>query len=107
MSDHHQMPSIEEDINLLTLDAKALQVLLDQGKITSLGLVRKYLAQIDRHDDKLHAMIQSSPLDLLEAKAKSLDEERASGKTRGPLHGIPIIIKVIRPRHICEASLTL
>ncbi|KAJ5083647.1 hypothetical protein N7456_013074 [Penicillium angulare] len=93
MSDQPQITSAEEDIDLLTIDAKALQALFNQGKITSLDLVRKYLAQISRHDENLHAMIWTTPLDLLEAKAKLLDEERASGKTRGPLHGIPILIK--------------
>ena len=84
----------EEKIDLLTIDAKALQGLLENGSVTSLGLVRQYLAQIKRWDDKFHAMIQTTPVDLLEAAAKSLDQERASGKTRGPLHGVPIIIKV-------------
>ncbi|KAJ5648058.1 hypothetical protein N7490_004430 [Penicillium lividum] len=81
------------EVDLLTIDAKALQTLLSQGQVTSLGLVRQYVAQIKRHDDKLHAMIQITPNDLLEATANILDQERASGKTRGPLHGVPIIIK--------------
>ncbi|KAJ5948604.1 hypothetical protein N7454_001911 [Penicillium verhagenii] len=82
-----------KDVDLLTIDAKSLQVLLSQGEVTTLSLVRQYVAQIKKHDEKLHAMIQITPNDLLEAAAKSLDYERASGKTRGPLHGIPIIIK--------------
>ena len=82
------------DIDLLTTDAKALQVLLDEGSISSWDLVKRCIAQIEKHDDRLRAMIRTTPIELLEAAAKSLDQERASGKVRGPLHGIPILIKV-------------
>ncbi|KAJ5710070.1 hypothetical protein N7493_009662 [Penicillium malachiteum] len=85
--------STEKDMDLLTLDAKALQALLTDGQVMSYDLVKRYLAQIVQHDDKLRAMIKTTPIELLEATAISLDEERASGKIRGPLHGIPILIK--------------
>lgn len=84
----------EKAVNVLTTDAQGLQKLLENGDVTSFGLVGQYLAQIEKHDGRLHAMIQTTPKDLLEATAKSLDQERAAGNTRGPLHGIPIIIKV-------------
>ncbi|KAH6868972.1 amidase signature domain-containing protein [Thelonectria olida] len=80
-------------LNLLTADTKTLQQMLTSGTITSAGLIDAYLAQIQKHDDYLHAMIQITPLNMLEAAAKTLDEERAAGKVRGPLHGIPIIVK--------------
>lgn len=38
-------------------------------------------------------MIQTTPIALLEERTSILDQERAAGKARGPLHGIPIIIK--------------
>ncbi|KAJ5238304.1 hypothetical protein N7468_002923 [Penicillium chermesinum] len=85
--------SNEKDVDLLTVDARSLQRLLETGAVTTLDLVTRYLAQIEEHDSKLHAMIAVTPKDLLEEKAKSLDQERASGNVRGPLHGIPIIIK--------------
>lgn len=94
MSDQNPKHSQEKMVDLLTIDVKALQALLSAGEVTSLGLVRQYVAQINKHDEKLHAMIRITPNDLLEEAAKSLDQERAAGKTRGPLHGIPIIIKV-------------
>ena len=102
--------AVEKEMNLLEIDAKQLQGLLESGEVTSLDLVRRYIAQIQRHDDKLHAMIQITPLDLIEQRARSLDQERAAGNVRGPLHGIPITIKVgenkrvhLRPGrgHIC------
>lgn len=86
--------STEQDFDPLTVDAKALKELLESGAVTALGLVRRYVAQIQEHDAKFHAMIRTTPIDLLEEHAKLLDRERASGQLRGPLHGIPIIIKV-------------
>ncbi|KAH6627164.1 amidase signature domain-containing protein [Chaetomium sp. MPI-SDFR-AT-0129] len=79
--------------DLLTIDAKGLQGLLDQGELTSLDLVRQCLTQIQQHDGNLHAMISITPTDVLEETARLIDRERADGKLRGPLHGIPIIIK--------------
>lgn len=84
----------EKAVDVLTIDAQGLQKLLENGDVTSLDLVGQYLAQIEKHDGKLHAMIQTTPKDLLEATAKSLDQERAAGRIRGPLHGIPILVKV-------------
>lgn len=81
-------------VDVLTIDAEGLKTLLERGDVSSQGLVKQYLAQIKRHDSKLHAMIQTSPDDLLEERAELLDQERAAGKIRGRLHGIPIIIKV-------------
>lgn len=82
-----------EAVDILTIDAHALKTLLDHGRVTTQGLVKQYLAQIQRHDHNLHAMIQTTPENLLEERARLLDQERAAGKIRGPLHGIPIIIK--------------
>lgn len=84
-------------IDLLTIDAKGLQSLLANGELTSLDLVRQCLAQIQKHDGYLHAMIKTTPIQILEKTAKSLDQERAVGILRGPLHGIPILVKVRCP----------
>ncbi len=65
-----------------------------EGRYTITGVVKAYLARIDsidRHGPKLNAVIIVNP-DALEIAAE-LDRELASGKTRGPLHGIPVIIK--------------
>lgn len=82
-----------QTVDVLTIDGEGLKALLERGDVSSQGLVKQYLAQIQRQDKKLHAMIQTSPDNLLEERAKLLDQERAAGKIRGPLHGIPIIIK--------------
>ncbi|KAL6795156.1 amidase signature domain-containing protein [Trichoderma sp. SZMC 28012] len=78
-------------LNLPTADVKNLQQMLTAGSITSAGLVDACLAQIRKHDGYLHAMIQTSPLDILREVTGALDEERAAGKVHGPLHGIPVL----------------
>ncbi|KAL3479412.1 amidase signature domain-containing protein [Aspergillus californicus] len=80
-------------IDVLTADIKLLTGLLAAKKITSRSLVDLYIAQIHRHEKRLHAMIQVTPHELLVRRADELDGERAGGRVRGPLHGIPIIIK--------------
>ncbi|PVH79798.1 amidase signature enzyme [Cadophora sp. DSE1049] len=79
--------------DVLTADIKTLQNWLQHGQGTSAKLVEIYLAQIQRHDGYLHAMTQVRQLELLMETASSLDKERQAGHLRGPLHGIPIIIK--------------
>ena len=51
----------------------------------------QYLIRIATYKDKLHAAITVNPRALDEAD--TLDRERAQGKLRGPLHGIPIALK--------------
>lgn len=80
----------------LTLTAAEAQQLLDNGKTTSASLVEMYLDQIERHNHSglhLNALISIAPKDKLLKTAKKLDNERQSGQVRGPLHGIPIVIK--------------
>jgi amidase len=64
------------------------------GKISSQQLVRRYLARIaaiDKAGPKLNAVIELNP-DALDIAA-DLDRERKAGKLRGPLHGIPVLLK--------------
>ena len=64
------------------------------GTVTSRVLVQSYLARIDAYDHQgpaLNAMIALNPGALADAEA--LDRERATRGPRGPLHGIPIILK--------------
>ena len=61
------------------------------GRVTSRELVLQYLTRIALYEDKLHAAITVNPNALKEAEA--LDRERARGRVRGPLHGIPIALK--------------
>jgi amidase len=64
------------------------------GTVTSHQLVEKYLARIAAYDKagpQLNAMIVLNPRALEEADAR--DAERKAGRVRGPLHGIPIVVK--------------
>jgi Asp-tRNA(Asn)/Glu-tRNA(Gln) amidotransferase A subunit family amidase len=65
-----------------------------RGDLTSVALVETYLARIeayDRNGARLNAILRVNPRALEEAAA--LDRERARVGVRGPLHGIPVIMK--------------
>jgi amidase len=70
------------------------QAAMAAGKLTAHALVSQYLARIaaiDKAGPRLHAVIELNP-DALSIAA-ALDRERAAGTVRGPLHGIPILLK--------------
>jgi Asp-tRNA(Asn)/Glu-tRNA(Gln) amidotransferase A subunit family amidase len=84
-------------IDLLKALASDLQRLLSQGSIKSVDLIGLYLDQIGRHNHKglkLNAIISVAPQQLLYEEARKLDAKRAVSGPRGPLHGIPIVVKV-------------
>ena len=68
-----------------------MQEAMTKGRLTSVELVTLYLTRIALHEHRLHAAIAVNPRALDEAAA--LDRERAAGRLRGPLHGIPIALK--------------
>ena len=71
-----------------------LQDDLTAGRITSEALVAAYLQRIeavDRGGPALNSVLAVNP--NAAADARSLDTERQSGRVRGPLHGIPILVK--------------
>jgi amidase len=71
-----------------------LQADMTSGAVTSEQLVQAYLDRIERIDrsgPNLNSVLALNP-DALE-QARALDAERAAGRVRGPLHGIPILLK--------------
>ena len=68
-----------------------LQAAMASGQLTSVQLTTDYLNQITTFNPLLHAVIETNP-DAL-AIAKKLDTERHAGHLRGPLHGIPVLVK--------------
>ncbi len=70
------------------------QAAMTDGRVTSEQLVQAYLQRIDRIDKsgpKLNAVIAVNRHAL--ADARKLDAERRAGHVRGPLHGVPILLK--------------
>ena len=71
-----------------------LQAALASGKITSRQLVAAYQARINAYDQQgpaLNSVVTLNPAALSQADA--LDRERATKGARGPLHGIPVLVK--------------
>jgi amidase len=82
------------DFDLAEASITDLQARLQSGKSTSRTLCQGYLdriAQLDKAGPKINAIIELNP-DALKI-ADALDQERKAGKLRGPLHGIPILLK--------------
>jgi len=71
-----------------------LQQKMESKVLTSRAIVEMYLKRIDELDEngpKLNAIIELNPDSL--AIADEMDRERKAGKVRGPMHGIPVLIK--------------
>lgn len=76
---------------LIDATTEELETGLEQGFFTSVDLVNAYIARINEVNSTLNVVTELNP-DAL-AIAAELDAERAGGTTRGPLHGMPILIK--------------
>lgn len=76
---------------LLEADLTEINRALEQGCTSSEKLVRMYLARIEAYEPQLNAMISLNPRAL--ERARALDAERDAQGPRGPLHGIPVLLK--------------
>src|SRR6476659_3937823 len=88
--DRFNIPACE--LEEATLDD--LQKWMASGRMTSRSITQLYLnriAALDRKGPSLHHVIEVNP-DALSIAA-ALDKERKAGHVRGPLHGIPILLK--------------
>jgi amidase len=82
----------EFDLDELTISD--LQDGMKSGKFSAHSLVRKYferISDVDRSGPKINSVIEINP--EAAAIAEALDQERKQGRLRGPLHGIPLLIK--------------
>jgi amidase len=84
-------PKAAQPFSVVEASIPEMQAALQSGRVTSHELVQQYLDRIATYEDKLHAAITVNPNALKEADER--DRERAQGKIRGPLHGIPIALK--------------
>ena len=85
---------VNESFELEEVTFVELSSSMASGERTSVEITQLYLDRIsalDRTGPRLRSIIETNP-DALDI-ARSLDEERAQGTIRGPLHGIPVIVK--------------
>ena len=76
------------------LTVRDAQAAMTSGRVSARRLTEMYLERIERIDRRgaaLNSVIETNP-DAL-AIADSLDRERKAGRTRGPLHGVPVLVK--------------
>jgi amidase len=84
VSDAHDFDFVEKSI-------PELQAAMASGQVTSKDLVKGYLRRIRSLNPLLHSVIETNPNAV--SIAQHLDNERRRGHVRGPLHGIPILLK--------------
>src|SRR6201993_3414985 len=88
------VPARVAELNIETATIADLNAGFAEGTLTSEQLVSAYLKRIEAYDKQgpaINAIITLSKKALDEAR--QLDAERKSGKVRGPLHGIPVVVK--------------
>ena len=88
-----ELESLFTTVDLMDATVPELEAEMEAGNVTSERLTQMYIDRIEAYDAKLglNSVISINPAALDDARA--LDREREDGKTRGPLHGIPVIIK--------------
>jgi len=86
--------TVTDNFELNEISIDQLQKKMQDGTLSSKAITQLYLNRIDQIDKKgpaLHAVIELNP-DAISI-AEAMDNERKEGKIRGPLHGIPVLIK--------------
>jgi len=92
------------DFQFVEATIPELQDAMASGELTSAQLVRGYLDRIQSLNPLLHSVIQTNP-DAV-CIAQQLDQERQSGHIRGPLHGIPVLVKdnIATASEVCNGN---
>lgn len=85
-----KFPSDKNDLAFFTIGQ--LADLIKTKKITSVDLTKFFIERLKKYDPALHCVITITEERAMQ-QAKIADEEIASGKYRGPLHGIPFAVK--------------
>ena len=88
---HAQDKATKRTFNVVEATIPEMREAMEKKRLSSHDLVVQYLVRIATYEHTLHAAIAINPKALQEADER--DRERASGKVRGPLHGIPIALK--------------
>ena len=85
------LPAQQPPVTVVDASIRGMQEAMSRGRITSRGLVQQSLLRIAFYEDRLNAVITVNPRALDDADER--DRERAAGRVRGPLHGIPLALK--------------
>lgn len=80
-----------DPVDIVELTAEEVQADYAGGRYTAVQLTRAFLERIARYEDRYNAFISMNPDALAEAAA--LDEEYRTTGPRGPLHGVPVVVK--------------
>jgi amidase len=78
-------------------DARSLSELLRTKKVSAVEMMKAHLAQIQRVNAKVNAIVTLVEEEKLLARAQAADEALAKGNWMGPLHGMPIAVKDLEP----------
>ena len=81
----------EEPFDVVEDTTPEMQQAMEEGRVTSRELVEAHLLRIALFEERVNGVINVNA-DAL-AEADRLDQERAEGRIRGPLHGIPVALK--------------
>ena len=83
--------AVEERFDVVETTIPEMQRAMEEGRLTSRQLVEAHLLRIALYEERVNAAIAINANAL--AEADRLDQERAEGRVRGPLHGIPVALK--------------
>jgi amidase len=84
-------PSAHTPFDVVEASIADMQRAMQEGRTTSREIVQQYLTRIALYEDRFNATLGVNPYALDDAESR--DRERAAGRVRGPLHGIPIALK--------------
>jgi amidase len=84
-------PASAAPFDLDSADIPALQARMASGRLSAAALTRKYLDRIHRIDGKVNAVLAVNPAAL--SQARESDARRRAHRLRGPLDGIPVLVK--------------
>jgi amidase len=81
----------ERPFSVMEATIPEMRAAMEEARVTSRELVLEHLTRIALYEDRLNAIITVNPRALQDADER--DRERAQGRVRGPLHGIPVALK--------------
>jgi len=83
--------------DIVSMDGTALSRAIQARHLSCVEVMTAYLAQIERLNGRVNALVALQDPDVLLTQAKACDAQLARGEYRGPLHGIPHAVKDLQP----------